>query len=99
MITKKSTKEYDYEILKAATWAFVQAYCNSKSILSGCAVGQAHRGYFAAVNNELKLYDKLENVWKKLEGKYNYTWEKEVDDIVKIPEHFLGFIQKETIAA
>lgn len=88
MITKTSSKEQDYELLKVATDNYVKAHCHSKNTLNGCAVGQAHRGFDRAMNKEKKLAEKLEKLWKRLEQKYAFNHDK-IDDIVLIPKAFM----------
>jgi hypothetical protein len=45
----------------------------------------------------LKCCIKLNNIWKKLEKKYNYRHD-EINNVDEIPKHFLEFIQKGTMA-
>lgn len=86
-ITKNTSIEKDYEILKTATDIFVEAYLNSKQILSGCAVGQAHRGYHSAVEKDLKLYKKLTKIWEQLKQKYEF-YHDEIENVSDVPTFF-----------
>lgn len=86
-ITKNSTLQNDYTILKDATDAYNKAYYNSKSILSGCAVGQATKAFDNAINSEMKVSEKLSNINKKLEQKYQFYPDGNIP-ISDIPEIF-----------
>lgn len=97
MITKTSSEEQDYELLKVATENYVKAYCHSKNTLNGCAVGQAYRGFHSAINNEIKLSEKLKKVWKRLEQKYAFNHDN-VDDIVLIPKAFAQQFQIQQVS-
>jgi hypothetical protein len=66
MMTKTSSKEQDYELLKVVTDRYVKAYCYSQS-LSGGAIEQ---------------YIKLKTVWKRLEQKYGFNHDKVDDIVL-----------------
>jgi hypothetical protein len=57
IITKKSSKEQDYEVLKVITDRYVKAYCYSQSLSGGT----------------IEQYIKLKTVWKQLEQKHGFN--------------------------
>lgn len=75
-ITKNSKPLGDLELLEDRIRSHVKAYCNSKRILSGCAVGQAHRGYRNAINSEIKISQKARTCLEAVEKKYQFDSEK-----------------------
>lgn len=80
MITKKTTRQQDAEILETTFKFFLNAYCNSKKILSGCALGQAHRGFHQSINHEMRMSERFRKTLEKVRAKY--SMKEDFDDYV-----------------
>ena len=80
MITKKTTRQQDAEILETRFNIFLQAYYHSKKMLGGCAVGQAHRGFHQSINHEMRMSERFRKTFEKVRAKYSMT--EDFDDYV-----------------